>query len=46
MRKDRENLDELGMNSFTMISFSWSNQEWDYIGGEQWPSLEAIEMRE
>jgi len=46
MRKDRENLDELGMKAVTMIDCSWSNEEWDYIGVEQWPSLEAIEMRE
>ena len=46
MRKDRENLDELGMNAVTMIDCSWSNEEWDYIGVEQWPSLEAIERRE
>jgi len=46
MRKDRENLDELGMKAVTMIDCSWSNEEWDYIGVEQWPSLEAIEKRE
>ena len=46
MRKDRENLDELGMKAMTMIDCSWSNEEWDYIGVEQWPSLEAIEIRE
>ena len=45
MRKDRENLDELGMKAVTMIDCSWSNEEWDYIGVEQWPSLEAIEIR-
>lgn len=46
MRKDRENLDELGMKAVTMIDCSWSNDEWDYIGVEQWPSLAAIERRE
>ena len=46
MSKDRENLDELGMKAVTMIDCSWSNEEWDYIGVEQWPSLEAIEKRE
>jgi hypothetical protein len=46
MRKDRENLDELGMKAVTMIDCSWSNEKWDYIGVEQWPSLEAIEKRE
>ncbi|MGD8641394.1 MAG: hypothetical protein PVG89_12255 [Gammaproteobacteria bacterium] len=46
MRKDRDNLDELGMKAVTMINCSWSNKEWDYIGVEQWPSMEAIEKRE
>ena len=46
MRKDRENLDNLGMKAITMIDCSWSNDEWDYIGVEQWPSMEAIEERE
>jgi hypothetical protein len=46
MRKDRENLDELGMKAVAMIDCTWSNEEWDYIGVEQWPSIEAIEKRE
>jgi len=46
MRKDRENLDNLGMKAITMIDCSWSNKEWDYIGVEQWPSIDAIEKRE
>ena len=46
MRKDRENLDNLGMKAITMIDCSWSNEEWDYIGVEQWPSIDAIEKRE
>jgi hypothetical protein len=46
MKKDRENLDELGMKAVSMIDCSWSNDEWDYIGVEQWPSMEAIETRE
>jgi hypothetical protein len=46
LRKDRENLDKLGMKAVTMIDCSWSTDEWDYIGVEQWPSLEAIEERE
>lgn len=46
MRKDRDNLDALGMKAVTMINCSWSNDEWDYIGVEQWPSMEAIEKRE
>jgi hypothetical protein len=46
MRKDRANLDELGMKAVSMIDCSWSSDEWDYIGVEQWPSLEAINKRE
>jgi hypothetical protein len=46
MRKDRENLDELGMKAVTMVDCSWSNEEWDYVGVEQWPNKEAIEKRE
>ncbi len=46
MRKDRENLDELGMKAVMMINCSGSNEEWDYIGVEQWPSNEAIKKRE
>ena len=46
MRKDRENLDNLGMKAITMIDCSWSNDEWDYVGVEQWPSMEAIKKRD
>ncbi|MEJ2471515.1 MAG: hypothetical protein P8Y96_10395 [Desulfuromonadales bacterium] len=46
MKKDRNNLDELGMKAVSMVNCSWSNDEWDYIGVEQWPSMEAIEKRE
>lgn len=46
MRKDRENLDKLGIKAVSMINCSWSNDEWDYVGVEQWPSMEAIEKRE
>jgi hypothetical protein len=46
MRRDRENLDELGMKAVAMIDCSWSNEEWDYIGVEEWPSIEAIKKRE
>ena len=46
MQKDRENLDKLGMKAVVMIDCSWSNDEWDYVGVEEWPSLEAIDSRE
>ena len=46
MRKDRANLDALGMKALSMIDCSWSSDEWDYIGVEEWPSLEAIKQRE
>ena len=46
MHKDRENLNDLGMKAISMIDCSWSNDEWDYIGVEQWPDKESIEKRE
>jgi len=46
MRRDRENLDKLGMKAVAMIDCSWSNDEWDYVGVEQWPSMAAIQDRE
>ena len=46
MQKDRKNLDELGMKAISMINCTGFNQEWDYIGVEHWPSMEAIEKRE
>jgi hypothetical protein len=45
MRKDRENWEELGMKLTTMIDCSWSNEEWDVIGVEEWPTIEALEKR-
>jgi hypothetical protein len=44
MRKDRGNLDELGCK-FETIDCRWSNEEWQFIGIEEWPNLEAIEKR-
>jgi hypothetical protein len=44
MRKDRKNLDELGCK-FETIDCRWSNEEWQFIGVEEWPSLEALEKR-
>ena len=46
MQKDRANLDELGMKAVSMVNCGWSNEEWDYVGVEQWPSMEAIKKRE
>ena len=46
MSRDRANLDELGMKAISMIDCSEFDSEWDYIGVEQWPSLEAIKQRE
>lgn len=46
MQKDRKNLEELGMKAVTMINCTEYSKEWDYIGVEQWPSIEAIEKRE
>lgn len=45
MLKDRKNLDELGCKVMMMIDCRWSNEEWNYIGVEEWPSLEALEKR-
>ena len=44
MRKDRQNLDELGC-TFETINGRGSNDEWQFIGIEEWPSMEAIEKR-
>ena len=46
MRKDRENLDELGMRAVIMVDCRGENEEWDYIGVEQWPTMDAIKKRE
>ena len=46
MRADRENLDSLGMKAVSMINCAWSSDEWDYVGVEEWPSMEAIKQRE
>ena len=46
MAKDRGNLDELGMKAISMVDCSETDNEWDYIGVEGWPSLEAIKERE
>jgi len=44
--KDRANLDKLGMKAVSMVNCGWSTDEWDYIGIEEWPSMEAIKKRE
>ena len=46
MRKDRKNLDELEMKAVIMVDCHWSNEEWDYIGVEEWPTIDAIKKRE
>ena len=45
MLKDRKNLDELGMKIQMMIDCRWSNEEWDFVGVEEWPTIEALEKR-
>jgi hypothetical protein len=45
MVKDRKNLDELGCK-FETINCTGSNEGWQFIGIEEWPSMEAIEKRE
>jgi len=46
MAKDRANLDDLGMKAISMIDCSGRDDQWDYIGVENWPSMEAIKKRE
>lgn len=46
MVRDRANLDALGMKAISMIDCSQSDDEWDYIGVESWPSMEAVKERE
>lgn len=46
MIKDRANLDELGMKAISMVQCGDLDNEWDYIGVESWPSMEAIQKRE
>jgi hypothetical protein len=43
MRKDRKQMDELGMKLIMTIDCRWSNEEWDFIGIEEWPTIEALE---
>ena len=44
MVKDRKNLEELGC-TFEMVNLTESNEDWQFIGIEEWPSMEAIEKR-
>jgi len=46
MAKDRTNLDALGMTAIAMIDCKDTDDEWDYIGVERWPSMEAVSKRE
>ena len=46
MAKDRANLDALGMKAIAMIQCGDMDNEWDYIGVEDWPSMDAIEESE
>lgn len=45
MQKDRRQMDESGMKLIMTIDCRWSNEEWDYIGLEEWPTLESLEAR-
>lgn len=46
MQRDRRNLDQLGMKAITMVNCTASDEDWDYVGVEEWPSMAAIEERE
>jgi hypothetical protein len=45
-QKDLEKMEALGYKLHYLIDCSWSNQEWQVIGVEEWPSLEAIKAIE
>jgi len=45
MLNDRKNLDELGCKVLRMCDCRWSNEEWNFFGVEEWPSIEALEKR-
>jgi len=45
MRKDRKQMDDLGMKLIMTIDCRWSSEEWDFIGIEEWPTIEALEKR-
>ena len=45
MVKDRKNIDELGGKVLMMIDCRWSNEEWNYVGVEEWQCLEVLEKR-
>ncbi|MCP8303849.1 MAG: hypothetical protein H3Z50_00010 [archaeon] len=45
MRKDIEKLKELGCKIIMMVDCRWSNEEWHFIGVEEWPTIEALQKR-
>jgi hypothetical protein len=45
MMKDRKNWEALGCKIIMMIDCRWSNEEWNYIGIEEWSSHVALEQR-
>ena len=46
MRRDREKMEELGYKLRFMLDCSWSTDEWQFIGIEEWPSMKSIEEKE
>jgi hypothetical protein len=46
MRKDRERMEELGYKLRFMLDCSWSDKKWQFIGIEEWSSMDAIEKIE
>lgn len=46
MVRDRANLDALGMKAISMIDCRDGDNEWDYVGVESWPSMQAVKERE
>ena len=45
MLKDCKNLDELECKILMMFYCRWSNEECNFFGVEEWPSIEALEER-
>jgi hypothetical protein len=42
MQKDKEKMESLGYKLHFMLDCSWSTDEWQFIGIEEWPNMEAI----
>jgi hypothetical protein len=43
--KERKNWEELGCKLLMVIDCRWSNEEWNYVSIEEWPTVGALEKR-